>query len=66
MRIKKIEEGADLMMNRSFSKFYDAFSDMVIFLEVLSNGKNIPDYVKEKAKEILKDAKEARKLVLQW
>ena len=45
MRIRKIDEGADLMMNRSFAKFYDAYSDMMIFLKVLSTGKNIPDYV---------------------
>ena len=65
MRIRKIDEGADLLLSPSFSKFYDAFNDMVIFLEVLEKNGAVPEFVKEKAKEILKDAKEARKLVLQ-
>lgn len=64
MRIKKIEEGADLLLSPSFSKFYDTYNDLVIFLKVLEKNGAVPEFVKEKARELIKDAEEARALVL--
>ena len=65
MRIRKIYEGSDLLLSPSFSKFYDTYNDLVIFLKVLEKNGAVPEFVKEKARELIKEAEASRKLVLQ-